>query len=168
MATDDTDIGGGLNDERTETELTDTDSANVDLTDENPIDEPEPEIVGGLDENVAGALTYLFGFISGLVFFLAEGDNRFVRFHAVQSMVFSGLIIGMYIAVSVIGTVLTTVMFASSSTFFIGSIVSLLLGLVWLGLAVGGFGLWVYLMVKAYQGATTRLPIAAGIADKLI
>ena len=122
----------------------------------------------GLDANIAGTLSYLFGFVSGVIFFLIEGDNRFVRFHAAQSMVISGLVVLAYIAVTVVGTVLTTVMFTSTSTFAIGSIVSLLLGLVWLGLTLGGFVVWLYLMVTAYQGRTTRLPVAAGIADKLV
>lgn len=129
----------------------------------------EPAETGsGLDENIAGALSYLFGFLSGLIFFLVEKENQFVRFHAAQSMVFSGLLFLAYVALSIVGTVISTVMFASTSTFLVGSIVSLVIGLVWLGLIVGGFGLWIYLMVKAYRGETTRLPIAAGIADKLV
>lgn len=129
----------------------------------------EPAETGsGLDENIAGVLSYLFGFLSGLIFFLVEKENQFVRFHAAQSMVFSGLLFLAYVALSIVGTVISTVMFASTSTFLVGSIVSLVIGLVWLGLIVGGFGLWIYLMVKAYRGETTRLPIAAGIADKLV
>jgi uncharacterized membrane protein len=37
----------------------------------------------GLEENVAGLLCYLFGWVSGLVFLLLETENRFVRFHAI-------------------------------------------------------------------------------------
>lgn len=130
---------------------------------------PEPaETESGLDENVAGTLSYLFGFVSGLIFFLIEGDNRFVRFHAAQSIVVSGLVVLAYIAVSIVGTVLTTLMFASTSTFLVGSLISLLLGLVWLVLSLGGFAIWVYLMVTTYKGKTTRLPVVAGIADKLV
>ncbi|RBI60050.1 hypothetical protein DMJ13_20455 [halophilic archaeon] len=126
------------------------------------------ESESGLDENIAGALSYLFGLVTGLIFFLIEKENDFVRFHAAQSMVFSGLLFVAYIALSVIGTVITTVMFSSTNTFFVGSIVSMVLGLVWLVLVLGGFAAWVYLMIKAYQGKTPRIPIAAGIADKLV
>jgi uncharacterized membrane protein len=122
----------------------------------------------GMDENVAGALSYLFGFVTGLIFFLIEKENRFVRFHAAQSMAFTGLLFVAYLGLSVVGTVLTTVMFTSSSAFFLGSIVSLVLGLVWLVLALGGFAAWVYLMVKSYRGETPRIPVASGIADKLV
>ncbi len=43
----------------------------------------------GLDENIAGALSYLFGWISGLIFFLMEKENKFVRFHALQAIIWS-------------------------------------------------------------------------------
>lgn len=126
------------------------------------------ESESGLDETVAGALSYLFGFITGLIFFLVERENDFVRFHAAQSMALSGVLFVTYMALSIIGTVITTVMFSSTSTFFIGSIVSMVFGVIWLVLALGGFVVWVYLMIKAYQGETPRIPIAAGIADKLV
>lgn len=126
------------------------------------------ESESGLDETVAGALSYLFGFITGLIFFLVERENDFVRFHAAQSMALSGVLFVTYMALSIIGSVITTVMFSSTSTFFIGSIVSMVFGVIWLVLALGGFVVWVYLMIKAYQGETPRIPIAAGIADKLV
>jgi uncharacterized membrane protein len=83
-------------------------------------------------------------------------------------MVVSGIVFVAYIGLSILGTVVSSILFTSSSTFFLGSIVSLVLGLIWLVLALGGFGLWVYLMVRAYQGKTPRVPIAAGIADSLV
>ena len=122
----------------------------------------------GLDENVAGALSYLFGLVTGLIFYLIEQDNAYVRFHAAQSMVVSGIMFVAYIGLSILGTVVSSILFTSSSTFFLGSIVSLVLGLIWLVLALGTFALWVYLMVRAYQGKTPRVPIAAGIADSLV
>lgn len=134
--------------------------------DEPPVASGEME--SGLDENVAGALSYLFGLVTGLIFYLIEQDNPYVRFHAAQSMVVSGIVFVAYIGLSILGTVVSSILFTSSSTFFLGSIVSLVLGLIWLVLALGGFGLWVYLMVRAYQGKTPRVPIAAGIADSLV
>ncbi|WP_114576086.1 DUF4870 domain-containing protein [Saliphagus sp. LR7] len=144
-------------------------TSDVDIEAEAAAEPTEPTETGsGLDENVAGALSYLFGFVTGLIFFLIEKENRFVRFHAAQSMVVTGLLFLAYVALSIVGTVISTVLFASTSTFLVGSIVSLVLGLVWLALIVGGFALWVYLMVNAYRGETTRLPVAAGITDKLV
>ena len=47
----------------------------------------------GLDPNLAGLLTYVLGFISGLVFLVLEKQNSYVRFHAYQStIVFLALI----------------------------------------------------------------------------
>src|SRR5688500_17040755 len=46
----------------------------------------------GLDENVAALLSYVFGWLSGLIFFLIEKDSRLVRFHAMQSLLFNVLI----------------------------------------------------------------------------
>ena len=139
----------------------------IDATgDEPPVASGETE--SGLDENVAGALSYLFGLVTGLIFYLIEQDNPYVRFHAAQSMVVTGIVFAAYIALSIVGMIVSTVLVTSSSTFFLGSIVSLVLGLIWLVLALGGFALWVYLMIRAYQGKTPRVPIAAGIADSLV
>ena len=44
----------------------------------------------GIQPNVAALLAYLVGFVSGLVFFLIEKENKFVRFHAMQSIGLSG------------------------------------------------------------------------------
>jgi len=41
----------------------------------------------GLDENIEGALCYVLGWLTGIVFFVLEKDNRFVKFHAMQSIV---------------------------------------------------------------------------------
>jgi uncharacterized membrane protein len=122
----------------------------------------------GLDGNVAGALSYLFGMVSGLIFYLIEKDNPFVRWHAAQSIAFNGLLIAASIVLTFLGTAVSMATFSGSSgMFLIGSLFSLILGLVWLVVTVGGFVAWVYLMVKAYQGETTRMPVAAGIADRL-
>lgn|SRR5699024_1358722 len=44
----------------------------------------------GLEENIAGLLCYLFTFVSGIIFLLIEKENKFVRFHAMQSLIFFG------------------------------------------------------------------------------
>ena len=45
----------------------------------------------GLDENVAGLLCYVLWWVSGLAIFLLETENKFVRFHAMQSIVVFGI-----------------------------------------------------------------------------
>ncbi|MDY6911523.1 MAG: zinc-ribbon domain-containing protein, partial [Chloroflexota bacterium] len=56
----------------------------------------------GLDPKVAGLLCYLFGWISGLIFFLIEKEDRFVRFHAMQSIALCVVLIPVYILISII------------------------------------------------------------------
>ena len=106
----------------------------------------------GLEPNVAAALSYVLGFVSGIVLYLIEDDGRFVRFHAAQSIVvFGGLAVASLIA---------------STAFVVGfaSIAGLLNGLV----SLATLGLWVLLIVTAYQGKTQRIPVAANVADQLV
>src|SRR5690625_106945 len=51
--------------------------------------ETTQQTASGLDENVAGMLTYPLGALTGIIFLLIEKDNNFVKFHAIQSIIFS-------------------------------------------------------------------------------
>ena len=99
----------------------------------------------GMQPNLAGLLCYFFGFITGLVFYFVEKKNKFVRFHAMQSIVVFG-------------------------SFFVANLVLLVLPVI--GVVIGGLlsllslVLWVLLMIKAYQGEFFKLPIAGDIAEK--
>jgi uncharacterized membrane protein len=99
----------------------------------------------GLDENVAGLLCYVLGWVSGLIFILIEKDNRFVRFHAMQSIIVFGTI-------NVVGIVFGWIP-------VVGVVVGSLVGLL-------AFILWIVLMVKAYQGDMYKLPVAGDLAEK--
>lgn len=124
--------------------------------------EHRDDVAGGIDPNVAGALSYLLGFITGLIFFLIEEEDEFVRFHAAQSMVVFG---GLFV-VSIVLNIFTGFLGFATGLFF--GLFGLLFSLVWLGISLGALVLWIYLMVKAYQWETPRIPIAAGIADGLV
>lgn len=115
----------------------------------------------GLDENIAAALSYVLGFLTGLIMYLVETENDHVRFHAAQSMV---VFCALFVASVAISFVETAVSFID----FIGAFLSLIFGLVGLGLWIGGFGLWIYLIIRTYQEENPRLPVAAGIADDLV
>lgn len=99
----------------------------------------------GLQENVAGLLCYVLGWVSGLVFILLEAENKFVRFHAMQSIIVFGIL-------SIIGIVFGWIP-------WFGWVISSLGGLL-------GFVLWIVLMVKAYQGVMYKLPVAGDLAEK--
>jgi uncharacterized membrane protein len=99
----------------------------------------------GLEENVAGLLCYVLGWITGLVFFLIEKDNKFVKFHAMQSIItFGGL--------TIIDIILTAI-----------PIIGWVIGCVLWILAVV---LWIILMIKAYQGQKFKLPVIGDLAEK--
>ena len=111
-----------------------------------------------LAPNVAGALAYVLGAITGVIFFVIEKENRFVRFHAAQS-------IAVTIVLTVIGIGLSILSSALVFVPILGLIVALLLSV---GLLFATFVLWVLLMWRAYQGREWEVPVAGGIARKLM
>jgi uncharacterized membrane protein len=112
----------------------------------------------GMAENVAGLFCYSLGWVTGLIFLLID-KRPFVRFHAAQSIVVFGALQVVYIVLAQI--------FVSS--FFYGGFGYLSLGgMLFLALRLVGAVLWIFLMVKAYQGQLFRVPIAADIAQNLV
>ena len=55
----------------------------------------------GIQANVAGLLSYVLGWLTGLIFFLIEKENKFVRFHAAQSLVVFGALTVLQIAIGI-------------------------------------------------------------------
>jgi len=107
----------------------------------------------GLDENIAGALCYFLGFITGIVFLLTEKDNKFIKFHAIQSIAIS-------IPLMVLNMIISALYaFFPWSMFWLIGILSLLISL-------AGLILWIVLMMKAFQGEIFKLPIVGDIAEK--
>ena len=109
----------------------------------------------GMSENVAGLLCYLFGWVTGLIFFLID-KRPFVRFHAAQSMVVFG---GLHIISIALG------IFFGAGMMFRGGFGAFGMGAMLYGLInLVALILWILLMVKAYQHEKFEVPIAAGIA----
>lgn len=118
----------------------------------------------GLDENVASLLAYLFQFLGGLIFFLIEKDSRFVRFHAVQSMLLSGVFwVGM-IGLWILSFVLALIVGQISG--LLGSLVWVLMTLLELVLAAACLIGFVLCMIKAYQSQYFKLPVLGNFAEK--
>lgn len=105
----------------------------------------------GLEPNVAALLAYLFGWVGGLVFYLIEKDNKFVRFAAMQSIVLNVALIAIYFIVSVI----------AGFTFGLGA---LLMPIVGIGFTI----IWIMLMVKAYQNQEWELPVLGKIVRNIV
>ena len=101
----------------------------------------------GLEPNVAGLLCYLGGWISGIVFLVIERKSKFVRFHALQSIVIFG-------ALTVASALLSWIPFVGG---FFAAIIGIL-----------AFILWILLMVKAYQGELYKVPVAGHVAEGIL
>jgi uncharacterized membrane protein len=100
----------------------------------------------GMRARSAGLLCYLFGWVTGLIFFLLERESRFVRFHAMQSILFFGslsILEGVFSRLPLFGAIGG----ALGLVMFIG---------------------WIVLMVKANRGQYYKLPLFGDLADRLI
>lgn len=97
------------------------------------------------NENLMGAVAYLLGFVTGIVFLLVEKDNKFVRFHAMQSTILFG---GFFVAQIALGFIPV-----------LGWLVGLLL-------SFAAFVLWIVLMWKAFQGELYKLPYVGDMAEQ--
>ena len=118
----------------------------------------------GLDENIAALLSYIFGWVSGLIFFLIEKDSRLVRFHAMQSILLNaaGLIVGFALwAIWVI----VALIFAQVSE-VLASLVSLVLGLLIFVFYIAMFIAVIMCLIKAYQKLYFKLPVIGNFAEK--
>ena len=120
------------------------------------------ESATGLDSNLAGALTYLFGFVTGIIFLLIEKEDAFVRWHAAQSIAVFGGLVALNVGLTVVGIVLGLALDG-----VLGGLVGLVLSLVGLVVGLAGLVAWLGLMVTAYQGRTVRVPVFAGLADRI-
>jgi len=98
----------------------------------------------GLDENVAGFLCYLFGFITGIVFLVVERQSSFVKFHAMQSTI---TFLSLFVISMIIGWI---------------PIIGLLVYPIWILSLI----LWLILMIKALRGERYLLPIVGKMAEE--
>lgn len=111
----------------------------------------------GMNAKNAALLSYLLGWLSGLVFFVIERKNRFVRFSAAQSFLLFGGVTIIYVllqlihAIPLIGFLLSPVL--SCATFIV---------------LVPAALLWLFLMFRSYQGVQVKLPIIGDYAESLV
>lgn len=99
----------------------------------------------GLEPRLAAVLSYLFGFVSGIVFLVIERDSSYVRFHAMQSTV-------TFISLFVIGMIAQVVPFFGPAVSVLVNVVSLCV--------------WALLMIKAWQGERYMLPMIGEMAEE--
>ncbi len=127
--------------------------------------------LGGMDPKVAAAISYIW--IVGLIFYFIEKENRFVRFHAMQSILF-GVANSVIMAVlAIIASILTVVGIGSAAVVGggLGSLIGLLVwamwAIFWLIAMLFLVGL-IFAAVKAYQGQTFKLPVIGNMAEKIV
>lgn len=107
---------------------------------------------GGLTDNMAGALAYVT-IIPAIVFLVLEpyNRNRFIRFHSFQCIIAAVAWTCLWVALNIVAHI---------------PIFGWLTILVWPLVSLGGFVVWLILVLKAYQGQKFKLPVIGDIAEK--
>lgn len=117
----------------------------------------------GLDANITALIGYIIPLVALILLFM-EKDNKFVRFHAFQSILWNVLafvaFIGIMIIAFVVGLVLSQVSGALATVF------GFLMILIYLGLALAIFGGAIYAAIKAFGNDIFKLPIVGNMAEK--
>ncbi len=98
----------------------------------------------GLDPKLAAALAYVFGPIGGAVFLMMEKEDEFVRFHALQSVV-------TFLGIAVIHLVVAGLPLVAWLRF---------------PLRMATFGVWLFLIVKAFAGARYKVPVVGDFVER--
>ena len=122
----------------------------------------------GLDGNVAAALGYPIGIIA-IISLIMEKENRFVKFHALQSILLHVAAVVVMIAIWIIGVVIMFAGFAAAAATdsgALGGLAGMLFGLIWFVFIILYLVGLIMSAVKAYQGNTFKLPIIGGLAEK--
>ena len=114
----------------------------------------------GLPEHIAAVLSYVLGWITGLIFIIID-KRPYVRFHAAQSVV---VFLGLHVLRGVLGQILGVGWWFGGvgywGAFTLGMFLLNLLSLL-------SLILWIVLMIRAYQGVRFKLPVAGEIAESL-
>ncbi|MFA9456268.1 DUF4870 domain-containing protein [Halalkalibacter sp. AB-rgal2] len=117
------------------------------MEEEKQMNDKEEKTSTGMTQNVSGALCYLAGFVTGIIFLFIEKENKFIRYHAFQSiflwaiLFIFGFVVGM---IPILGVILP-IFFTPLCLF-----------------------LWLYCMYKAYQGSDFQLPFVGQMANDQI
>jgi uncharacterized membrane protein len=114
--------------------------------------QPPPAVAAPMSDNIASALCYVLGFITGIIFLVIApyNQNKTVRFHAFQSIFLSVAAIAIRLC---LGFILAAV--GTLSFLFLSGLVSL-----------GFFILWLFMIITAYQGKTIVLPVIGPLAQQ--
>jgi uncharacterized membrane protein len=115
----------------------------------------------GIEENVAGLLSYLVGWITGLIFLLID-KRPFVRFHAAQSIALNIAFIAIWIVFWICSSVIAIV------TAAIHIPIGFLMFFLWPIIGLGFLVLWIFVMYKAYSHEKYKLPIIGNLVEGMV
>ncbi len=107
----------------------------------------------GLEENVASAACYVLGWVTGIIFYVMEKENKTVKFHAMQSIL-------TFLPFTILIWILNAIFFSMISLGMWG-VWGLIITLIEIVMLI----LWLVLMYKAYSGEKFKLPIVGDIAE---
>ncbi len=132
---------------------------------------PAPPSGTGIDPKIAAAISYIW--VVGLIFFFIEKENRFVRFHAMQSILFGIVNTVVIFALIIVAFILTFVGAALAAALgdaggvIFAVLVFLVWAVVWIIPIIFLIGV-IFTAIKAYQGNTVKLPIIGNMAEKIV
>jgi uncharacterized membrane protein len=114
-----------------------------------------------ISANTAAGASYLFWWISGVLFYFSERNNRFVRFHALQSIILTGALTVVGVFAVLFATIMHDLTVATRQVIFfhVGLGGAILLALIIM------FA-WLWTMVAAWTGNYLRLPIVGRYAEQ--
>ena len=117
----------------------------------------------GLDGNLAAAIGYPIGIIALILIFI-EKENKFVRFHAIQSVLWAVAITVLLFALVIIAVILGVIaaMISEGLVWIVGSLFFLL----YIGAFFAWIGGFIYAAIKAYGNNLTKLPVVGNFAEK--
>jgi uncharacterized membrane protein len=110
----------------------------------------------GLNKNVAAALAYLAGPLSGVLLLVLEGSSRYVRFHAMQSIVALG---GLWLIAALLVLLSILTVFVSATGFQVLLYAAWVTGGIWIVV-------WMICLVNAFSGRMGKLPLAGTYAER--
>jgi uncharacterized membrane protein len=114
----------------------------------------------GLPSNIAAALACI-PLIGGLVFYVLEKHDQFVRFYAMQSIILGGVFVLCWIVYSILFGIL-------SSIPAIGFVFGIILSVAWALIRVAFVVLWIVATVKAFTGVRWDIPYVGPVARKQV
>ena len=120
----------------------------------------------GLAPNMASLISYVWIPVTSIIVLVTEKENRLVRFHAFQSLFMGAAVFAATIVLGAVIGVLTLIAGAVSTS--AGILVSMISLLVWSVIALALLALWIYCLVKSYQGEMFKLPVVGDYAEKMV